>query len=122
MLSLEVALLSDRGGRNYNEDAWGHWHSERHLCCVLADGAGGHGGGDIASRLVVEHLLRSFATQPGADGGVLEWVSAADDPLLVFRRIRGPAALTVRVNLGDRPRPAAGAATLPAWGWSIDGG
>ena len=68
-------------------------------------------------------LKRSHAALGnGADGGVLEWVSAADDPLLVFRRIRGPAALTVRVNLGDRPRPAAGAATLPAWGWSIDGG
>ena len=54
MLALEVALLSDRGGRSYNEDACGHWHSGRHLCCVLADGAGGHGGGDIASRLAVE--------------------------------------------------------------------
>ena len=31
MLALEVALLSDRGGRKYNEDACGHWHSGRHL-------------------------------------------------------------------------------------------
>ena len=38
MLGIEVAILSDKGGRSYNEDACGHWNSERHLCCVLADG------------------------------------------------------------------------------------
>ena len=64
MLSLEVALLSDRGGRKYNEDACGHWHSEQHLCCVVADGAGGHGGGDIASKLAVRHMIEQFAAAP----------------------------------------------------------
>ena len=38
---MELATLSRRGGRNYNEDACGHWHSDSHLCCVVADGAGG---------------------------------------------------------------------------------
>ena len=61
MLALEVALLSEPGGRSTNEDACGHWHSDRRLCCVLADGAGGHGGGDVASQLVVRHLLSAFA-------------------------------------------------------------
>ena len=67
MLSLEIALLSEPGGRKYNEDACGHWHSERHLCCVLADGAGGHGGGDIAARLAVQSMLQAFAAMPEAD-------------------------------------------------------
>ncbi|MDB5817729.1 MAG: phosphoprotein phosphatase, partial [Rhizobacter sp.] len=43
-----------------NEDACGHWRSERHLCCVMADGAGGHGGGDVASKLVVRQVLTDF--------------------------------------------------------------
>ncbi len=64
MLALEIAILSERGGRPYNEDACGHWHSENELCCVVADGAGGHGGGGIASRLVVERLLQAFAARP----------------------------------------------------------
>ena len=68
MLSLEVALLSDRGGRKYNEDACGHWHSERYLCCVLADGAGGHGGGEVASRLAVQELIGRFSQAPAQDG------------------------------------------------------
>lgn len=68
MLGLEVAILSETGGRRVNEDACGHWHSDRQLCCVLADGAGGHGGGDIASRTTVEHLIGRFALQPSHDG------------------------------------------------------
>ncbi len=71
MLGVEIAIFSDKGGRPYNEDACGHWHSDRHLCCVLADGAGGHGGGDVASRLAVETLLNAFADRPTTDGEAL---------------------------------------------------
>lgn len=62
--SIELALLSRPGGRDYNEDACGHWHSDRYLCCVVADGAGGHGGGDVASRLAVQHIITQFAAAP----------------------------------------------------------
>ncbi len=65
-MELEIAIISKQGGRNYNEDACGHWNSDRHLCCVMADGAGGHGGGDIASKLAVQSLLNGFAAQPAA--------------------------------------------------------
>lgn len=62
--AIELAILSRTGGRDYNEDACGHWHSERHLCCVVADGAGGHGGGDVASKLTVQHIISQFAAAP----------------------------------------------------------
>jgi serine/threonine protein phosphatase PrpC len=61
---IELAILSRQGGRDYNEDACGHWHSETHLCCVVADGAGGHGGGDIAARLAVRYIIEQFAAAP----------------------------------------------------------
>ena len=63
-MQMELATLSRRGGRNYNEDACGHWHSDSHLCCVVADGAGGHGGGDKASKLAVQFILGAFAGTP----------------------------------------------------------
>jgi serine/threonine protein phosphatase PrpC len=63
-VQIELALMSDPGGREVNEDACGHWHSDRYLCCVLADGAGGHGGGDVASKLAVSHVLQRYAAQP----------------------------------------------------------
>jgi len=89
MLSLEVALLSDRGGRKYNEDACGHWHSERHLCCVLADGAGGHGGGDIASKLAVQELIGRFARKPSLDGAALGSLLRLTNEALIGQREPG---------------------------------
>ena len=59
-----LAVLSRQGGRAGNEDACGHWRSEQRLCCVVADGAGGHGGGDIASKLVVRHIIDQAALAP----------------------------------------------------------
>lgn len=89
MLALEVALMSDRGGRKYNEDACGHWHSGRHLCCVLADGAGGHGGGDIASRLAVQELIGRFSLHPSERASELESLLRTTNEVLIGERVPG---------------------------------
>ena len=88
MLALEVAMLSEKGGRSYNEDACGHWHTPGELVCVLADGAGGHGGGSIAARLVVERMLKSFAVQPGSlDGQSLERLVRDTNQAVIAARV-----------------------------------
>lgn len=56
-MQLVTASLTDQGGRSRNEDSFGDWSSERLYYCVVADGAGGHGGGDTASRIVVASVL-----------------------------------------------------------------
>ncbi len=91
MLALEVALMTDRGGRKYNEDACGHWHSRRHLCCVLADGAGGHGGGDIASRIAVQELIARFASQPTERAIELDRMLRVTNDVLIGQRVPGTA-------------------------------
>jgi len=89
MLALEVALMSDRGGRSYNEDACGHWHSRQHLCCVLADGAGGHGGGDIASKLAVQELISRFSLQPSEKAAQLDQLLRITNDVLIAQRVPG---------------------------------
>jgi serine/threonine protein phosphatase PrpC len=89
MLALEVALMSDRGGRKYNEDACGHWHSRQHLCCVLADGAGGHGGGDIASKLAVQELISRFSQQPSQQAAELDRLLRVTNDVLISQRVPG---------------------------------
>jgi serine/threonine protein phosphatase PrpC len=63
-LNLEIAVLSKQGGRSHNEDACGYWTSDAGCCWVVSDGAGGHGGGDVASKTVVSSILRDFASSP----------------------------------------------------------
>ncbi len=72
MLTLEFASLSDRGKvRLNNEDACGHIVpgtpaelAEQGAVFVVADGMGGHRGGEIASRIAVRTILAFYA----ADG------------------------------------------------------
>lgn len=89
-MQIELALMSERGGRSYNEDACGHWHSERHLCCVLADGAGGHGGGDIASKLAVSHVLQGYANLPAHHPQALEALLRDTNRELLAHRAGNP--------------------------------
>ncbi len=61
---IKLAILSRPGGRSSNQDACGHWRSDDRLCCVVADGAGGHGGGDVAAKLVVNHIVEQASLAP----------------------------------------------------------
>jgi len=89
-IQLDLAIMSRQGGRNYNEDACGHWHSDQHLCCVVADGAGGHGGGDIASKLAVRYIIEQCAEQPiNGPGGVHELILATNRHIHENRKLGG---------------------------------
>ena len=44
----------------------------QHLCCVVADGAGGHGGGDRASKLAVQSILAAYAATPRSRPSAIE--------------------------------------------------
>ncbi|HJV52267.1 MAG TPA: protein phosphatase 2C domain-containing protein [Noviherbaspirillum sp.] len=65
-MECRISALSRVGGRERNEDACGYLQENDVVCCVLADGAGGHGGGDVASRVAVEAVLREFVARPEA--------------------------------------------------------
>ncbi|QHJ00973.1 SpoIIE family protein phosphatase [Xylophilus rhododendri] len=89
--AIELAILSRPGGRNYNEDACGHWHSDRHLCCVVADGAGGHGGGDVAARIAVRHVIEQFAAAPVMDSAEVEHLLLDTNATVIRHRADAPA-------------------------------
>lgn len=94
-MQLELAILSRRGGRAYNEDACGHWHSDSHLCCVVADGAGGHGGGDRASKLAVQQLISAYAGDAEASPAAIEALIRRTNDTILAHRIDG----TVQQNM-----------------------
>lgn len=54
--------FTDKGGRDHNEDFIGVRCLEDRYCFVLADGLGGHGKGEVASKIVVDTILCAFKT------------------------------------------------------------
>jgi len=61
VIGFDTALLTSPGGRDGNEDSCDFRVNGQSGLWVLADGLGGHRGGEIASRLAVETAVASFA-------------------------------------------------------------
>ena len=58
------ATISHRGGRKVNEDASGNLIHTAGACFAVADGLGGHGGGDVASKIAVETIVGAYRNHP----------------------------------------------------------
>ena len=118
MYELSSAYVSRVGGRKRNEDACGYWTSDAGCCWVVSDGAGGHGGGDIASRLVVKTILERFAANPSVSGeAVVSLLQSAHDEVMNAKEAEpqvGDMHATCVLLLIDR------ATGLAVWGHAGD--
>lgn len=111
-----IKWISKEGGRPDNEDFYGHTRKKGITCAVVADGLGGHSGGEIASRLTVNTILSEFKKEPGFSKEHIErYINTAkdavvdkamNDPLLLYMSstivvllIKGRRAMWA--NVGD---------------------
>jgi serine/threonine protein phosphatase PrpC len=63
-MKIQTAHCSFQGGRDYNEDKV-ICRSDNDTCAiVVADGLGGHGGGQVASELTANYLADTFMSEP----------------------------------------------------------
>lgn len=77
-ITLSVAQVSNTGGRKSNEDALGSAQRGDLACFVISDGAGGHEGGEIASRIVVQSIVAAFGREITFAGAQLpSWIALA---------------------------------------------
>lgn len=88
-MEIEIVTLSRQGGRSYNEDVHGHWHDERYVACLVADGAGGHGGGDVAAATVRSSALGGFSAAPSLDQANLRALVEQANRDVVARQAEG---------------------------------
>ncbi|HTT13059.1 MAG TPA: protein phosphatase 2C domain-containing protein [Burkholderiaceae bacterium] len=111
MFSIAAVARSFAGGRDYNEDCTAIEHrDDGHCCLVLSDGAGGHAGGAVASRIAVNKVLEGFRARPPVDADDLaELLLDAHDAVQAAQRAaEGPAqsmhativVLTLDANAG----------------------
>lgn len=64
---VDISGYSSPGGREYNEDTVVVWEDEVRQCLIVADGLGGHGGGQTASFVASELLLKAFQETEAVD-------------------------------------------------------
>ncbi len=57
---IKAYAYTDVGGREVNEDSCIILKDDKYLCCVLCDGLGGHGRGEVASGMVTEVFKDCF--------------------------------------------------------------
>ncbi|OUL99150.1 PP2C family protein-serine/threonine phosphatase [Variovorax sp. JS1663] len=95
-MEIEIVTLSRQGGRSYNEDVFGQWNDGHFVACLVADGAGGHGGGDVAAAIVRSSLLEGFAAQPGLDAGLLRGLMERANRAIVARQAEGGKLAAMR--------------------------
>ena len=81
---MSVISSIHQGARDYQEDALGHWFDTdgKRLFAVVADGAGGHGGGAEASRAAIEFSAKFWQQPSGTvledpEAFLCEWMSQA---------------------------------------------
>lgn len=72
---MQYAMLSEQGNRPINEDYVGYNVNSDKVagCFVLCDGLGGHGHGEVASKLVTETILARYCN----GGSETEFISNA---------------------------------------------
>lgn len=86
-LRLSVAQVSGIGNRSTNQDAIGQQRQQQLACFVVSDGTGGHRGGEVAARLVVESILEQFCSTPECgEPALLAYLDAAGARVRQARR------------------------------------
>ena len=86
---LDCASVSGIGARASNQDRIGQAEHDDMRCFIVADGAGGHEGGEVAARVVVDALLAKFGTESSfGPRALLCYVDHAAAQLALARRDR----------------------------------
>ena len=88
-MEVEIVSFTCKGSRNCNEDVLGQWNDGRFVACLVADGAGGHGGGGVAATIARSSVLSGFATSPGLDADNLRRLLKQANLDVVSRQAEG---------------------------------
>jgi PPM family protein phosphatase len=99
LVKLDIGLISKIGGRERNEDSCAFSVEKEQTCLVLSDGAGGHGGGDVASRIAVETILDIFDDEPSCSLELVDQLITQANQKVVIGQQNQPEISDMRATL-----------------------
>lgn len=79
---MDIATLTRPGGRSVNEDSAAYAEKGKSCCLVVADGLGGHGFGEVASKTAVEAVIKLFGECTDMDSFLADAAEAAQAAVL----------------------------------------
>ena len=92
--------VTSSGGRHFNEDALKEVTGRKFALLALADGLGGHDGGELAARRCVETVAAVFSRTPELSDAFLQaLVEEADRAVATLRLERRKPASSMRTTL-----------------------
>lgn len=107
-VDLSWTRINEIGKRPTNQDTVGEAFADPLACFVVADGAGGHEGGEIASKVVVDSVLTRFRQSPAFGSEALLGYAASASSDVAKRKKHEPRladmSTTVAALLIDRAR------------------
>lgn len=96
---LESEKLLCAGNRSYNEDYGDYLLLPNFGCWALADGLGGHGGGEVAAKAAVETVLDAFTRQPGMSTAHLDNYLLSANEAVIGAQSKQPRLANMRTTL-----------------------
>ena len=107
-ICLSWTRINDIGKRPSNQDTVGEAFNDPLAIFVVADGAGGHEGGEVASRVAVDAILACFVQQPAFGSQALLSYAECASADVARRKLAEPRladmSTTVASLLVDRAR------------------
>jgi serine/threonine protein phosphatase PrpC len=98
-MSFLTEAVSRIGGREINEDSYGFLEMNHNACWIVADGLGGHRGGENASRIAVEAALASFRATPEFSAAALQHHLDAAQQAILQAQKKQPSFSTMRTTI-----------------------
>lgn len=98
-MHLLTAHISKAGGRAENQDHCAHRQEGDAYLWVVADGLGGHRGGEIASHLAVDAVVCHWRTSPLPEPRTVEGLFAAAQREILARQQEDPGLASMRTTL-----------------------
>ncbi|MBV9301591.1 MAG: serine/threonine-protein phosphatase [Acidobacteriaceae bacterium] len=94
--NFQTAVLSEPGGREANEDSCLWDEVGESACWVVADGLGGHNGGELASKTATSAIIASFKHNPEVSNAALDQHFIAAHNAMLACQKENPALADMR--------------------------